>query len=129
MRKSIGEGQTAFFENFLRPASFHQLRPAAVGHIVIINVTRYGIDALTFNATHQIEHVPLLNAGLETLSKLAGDILLNRPINASAAQRRSHTRHFLKPALRNVWDDIMVPIFDKIQAPANGNSGPPQRRI
>ena len=23
----------------------------------------------------------------------------------------------------------MVPIFNKIQAPANGNSGPPQRRI
>lgn len=131
MGKSIGEGQTALaLREFLRPVPFRQLRQAAVGgHIIIINVSQYGVDALIFGAAHQIEHVPLPNTDLQTLSKFAGDILLNRPVNASAAQRGSHTTRCLKPALRNIWNDIMVPIFDKIQVHANGNFSPPQQRI
>jgi CHAT domain-containing protein len=35
----------------------------------------------------------------------------------------------LNPALKNVWNGILVPIFDNIQIPLNGNSGAPQRRI
>jgi hypothetical protein len=99
------------------------------GRIIIINFSRYEVDALIFDVAHQIECVPLPDADLQTLSELAGDILLNQPINASAAQRRSHAGHYLKPALRNVWDNIIVPIFDKIQLRTNGNPGPPQRRI
>jgi CHAT domain-containing protein len=41
----------------------------------------------------------------------------------------SYTTHYLKPALRQVWNDVLIPIFDKIQVSLNGNSGAPERRI
>jgi tetratricopeptide (TPR) repeat protein len=122
--------QLSHFENFLRPVPFHLLRQAAVGgQIIIININRYRVDALIFDAAHQIVHVPLLNANLETLSLLTGDILLHQPIFSSPTQRQSYTTRFLKPALRYVWDDIVVPIFDTLRFSINGNSDQPQHRI
>ena len=119
------------FEHFLKPVPFHQLRQAAAGgQIIIINANPHGaVDALIFDAIDQIEHVPLPDANFEALSELASNILLHRPINASEAQRRNYTNRYLKPALRMVWNDILMPIFTKIQLPFDANSDAPQRRI
>jgi CHAT domain-containing protein len=105
------------------------MQAATGGHVIIINVSQYGFDALIFDDIHQIERVPLLNTDLERLSKLADDIVLQRPINTSAAQCRRYTNRYLKPALQEIWNDILIPIFDKIQLPLNGNSDAPQCRI
>lgn len=118
------------FQHFLKPASFRQLcQAAAGGYVIIINVSRYGVDALIFDDTHQIEHVPLRHADIEQLSDFADELLSHRPINASEVQRRSYTGRYLKPALRHIWNDIVIPIFDKLQVPLNGNLGAPERRI
>jgi CHAT domain-containing protein len=118
------------FEHFLKPVPFRQLRQATTaGLVVIINASKYGVDALIFNATHQIEHVPLPNVDVEILAQLAEDILLRRPINASVTQRQGYNTRFLQPALRTVWNDIMIPIFNKIQVHSNVNLGTPKRRV
>jgi CHAT domain-containing protein len=122
------------FESFLRPAAFHQLRHIATGpggHVVIINASTYGVDALIFSAARQgeIEHVPLLNADTDALSELASDVLFHRPNRASQAQQQSYNSRYLKPALRIVWNDIVVPIFDKMKIQLEDYSGAPQRRI
>jgi hypothetical protein len=118
------------FEHFLKPAPFRQLRRAAAGgHVIIINVSRYGIDALIFDDYHQIECVPLPDTDFDTLLKLASDIVVQRPVVASAARLQSYTNRYLKPALRAVWNDILIPIFHKIQLPLYGNSDEPKRRI
>jgi tetratricopeptide (TPR) repeat protein len=118
------------FEHFLKPVPFRQLRQAANGgQVVLINASEYGVDALIFDAADQIEHVPLPKATVGALSKLAGDILLHRPITAFEAQRHSYNGRYLKPALRTVWNDILIPIFQRIHLPLHGNSDAPKRRI
>jgi CHAT domain-containing protein len=118
------------FEHFLKPVPFCQLRQAATGgQVVIVNASMYGAHVLIFDASHQIQLVPLPNADIEQLSELVGDLLSHRPMHASEAQRRSYTSRYLKPALRHVWDDILIPIFDKIQVSLIGNLGAPERRI
>jgi hypothetical protein len=65
------------FEFFLRPIPFRQLRQAAAGRqIAIINSGHHRVDALIFDAEHQIEHVALLNVDVETLWQFARDIVL-----------------------------------------------------
>jgi CHAT domain-containing protein len=44
-------------------------------------------------------------------------------------QRQKFNNRFLKPALRAVWNSILIPIFDRIKLPLIGNSDVPQRRI
>jgi CHAT domain-containing protein len=106
------------FEYFLQPKPFLQIQQAATtGQVIIINVSQYGVDALCFGPTGPIMHVPLANIDLDTLAQLSSDILLNRPISATASQQRSYTNHYLKPALRVVWNDILAPIFHKIHLP------------
>lgn len=118
------------FKYFLKPVSFRQLQQAATGgQVVIINVSKYGVDALFFDATHQIEHVPLPEVDIETLSELAGDIVTQRPIKPSDSQTKRYNSRYLQPALRRVWKDILVPIFDKIQAHSNDTSSAPEHRI
>jgi len=103
------------FEDFMRPIPFHQLRQVSTtGRVIIINASHYGVDALVFGASGPIEHVPLPNIVLETLAELASNIVLQRPVNPSEAQRWSYVNCFLKPALRRVWNNILVPIFNKI---------------
>jgi tetratricopeptide (TPR) repeat protein len=118
------------FEHFLRPIPFHQLRQASTGgQVIIINASELGVDAIIFGDTHRIIHVPLHSVEIETLARLACDILLPRPTTASEAQRRNYTRRHLKPVLRTVWNDILMPIFDKIQIPLNRDSDAPQQHI
>ena len=58
------------FNHFLRPAPFHQLCQAATGgQAVIVNASMYGAHALIFEASHQIQLVPLPNADIEQLSE------------------------------------------------------------
>lgn len=118
------------FEYFLRPVLFPKLRQTANdGQVIIINASTYGVDALVFGATGPVEHVSLPDINLETLAKLADNIVSNNPVNASASQWRTYTTRYLKPALRVIWNDILIQIFDKIQVPLTNIVAQPQRRI
>jgi hypothetical protein len=91
------------------------------GQVVIINASEHGVDALIFAATGPIEHVPLPVA-------LADDITLNRPANTSQTARQKYVARFLKPALRTVWNDNLLPIFHKIDIDSD-TALLPRRRI
>ena len=65
---------------------------------------------------------------LESLTKLSGDIVLKRP-TASIAQRQSYTTRYLKPALRTIWEQVLIPIFDALQISPGSNTTSPQHRI
>jgi hypothetical protein len=70
--------QIPLFKYFLRPTPFHQLRQAAtIGRVIIINVSEQGVDALIFGLTGSIEHVPLPAIKLETITDMAGNVMLN----------------------------------------------------
>jgi len=117
------------FEHFLRPIPIQQLRQnVTTGQVVIINVCQYGVDALIFAADGPIEHISLLDVDFDILTQLSGDIV-NRPVNTTDAQRRSYTNHYLIPALRTVWADIVVPIFNKAQISLEVSLAFPQHRI
>jgi hypothetical protein len=118
------------FKHFLKPIPFHQLRKAATtGQVVVINASKYGVDALIFSAIGPIEYVSLPDIDLKVLTELSSNIVLKQPGNASATQQRTYTKRFLKPALRTVWNDILITIFDKIQITSADTSGLPRRRI
>jgi CHAT domain-containing protein len=118
------------FNYFLRPVPFDQLRQAsAAGRIVIINSSKYGVDALVFGAAQSIDHVPLPNIDLEMLAELSSEILLRRPVvHTEETQQRYIARH-LKPALRAVWNDVLVPIFNKLDVSLTPSTAGPQHRI
>ncbi|KIM73085.1 hypothetical protein PILCRDRAFT_15531 [Piloderma croceum F 1598] len=119
------------FKNFLRALPFRQLRQAGTGgKVIIINASTRRMDALIFGVTGPIEHVSLPNINFETLTELSENIVVNQSINASETQRRSYTKRFLKPALRAIWNDILVPIFEKIHIPLDATTTVlPQHRI
>jgi hypothetical protein len=129
--KSLDEiRQLPKFEHFLKPIPFNQLCQAVtVGQVVIINVSIDEIDALVFGATGSIQHVPLDHINLSSLTEMSDNIALKLPIHASASQQQKYTRRYLKPALRMIWDNVVTPIFDKIQIPLEGNIGLPEYRI
>jgi tetratricopeptide (TPR) repeat protein len=119
------------FEDFLRPTRFQKLRQAAAdGLVIIINVSTYQVDALVIDVTQPIQHIPLPGIDAETITKLSTDITSYRPsLFASTNERRLYTRKYLRPALRRVWADIMVPIFKRLQIPLDSSEGLPQHRI
>jgi tetratricopeptide (TPR) repeat protein len=119
------------FQYFLRPIPFHQLCQAATGgEVVLINVSIYGIDALILRAASPIKHVSLSNnIDVETLEEMCRNVIHQRPMNSSESQRLRYTKRYLKPALRTVWNDMVVLIFDAIQIPLKRNDAPPERRI
>ncbi|KIM82041.1 hypothetical protein PILCRDRAFT_8274 [Piloderma croceum F 1598] len=118
------------FKHFLKPIPFHQLRQAVtVGEVVIINVSQHGVDALIFGATRPVEHVPLPNIDLEVLAELSDEIVLQRPVVATEETQRRYTARYLKPAMRLIWDNILVPIFHKMKVPLTNGTTQPQRRI
>jgi CHAT domain-containing protein len=122
--------QITGFKYFLRPTPFAQLRKAASGGLVIIiNASDYGVDVLIFGATGPIDHVPLPDINLESLSELSRRITTKQPVNASATQRRSYVTRHLKSALRDIWDDIIVKIFNEIDISLADTTVPPTRRI
>ncbi|KIM83044.1 hypothetical protein PILCRDRAFT_819834 [Piloderma croceum F 1598] len=110
------------FEYFLRPVPFRQLRQAATGGlVVIINASEYRVDALIFDEVREIEHVSLPDIDLDTLSQLARDIRL-LPTDGSQRRRQNYISRSLKPALREVWNNIILAIFDKIHVSSKINS-------
>ena len=119
------------FKYFLRSIPFAQLRQAATaGRVVIINVSMYGVDALIFGTLSTIKHVSLSDIDLETLEGLSGNIVLNHPnANASPKQREKYGTRFLKPALRTIWNDVLVHIFEEIQISVESTTMLPQHRI
>lgn len=122
------------FEHFLRPLPFSQLRQAAKGgHIVIINVcVDNGVDALIFDSdkSHPIEHVHLPNLDSQSLNNFSSDIILKRPLNGTAEQHRRYLKNFFRPALRAVWEDLIIPIFAKMGiSTSNPHTGLPERRV
>ncbi|KIM76474.1 hypothetical protein PILCRDRAFT_77729 [Piloderma croceum F 1598] len=122
--------QITGFKYFLRPTPFAQLRKAAsVGQVIIINASHGGVDALIFGATGPIEHIPIPDIDLESLSKLSRNITTERPVNTSVAQQRNYVTRFLKPALRTIWDSIIIKIFNGIHISLADITVPPTRRI
>ena len=118
------------FRYFLKPTPFHQLRQAcSAGRVIIINTSRYGVDALIFGATGPIEHVSLPDIDLELLGEYSNKIVLERPLNASVAQQKGYVSHILKPVLRAIWNDIIIKIFKKIHIPITDTTVPPADRI
>jgi CHAT domain-containing protein len=118
------------FEHFLKPVPFSQLRQAATGgQVIIINASKYSVDALIFDDTHPVVHVPLPQTNIESLTDLAHNIVLHRPQTASSSQRRRYNKRYLKPALRKVWNSIIVPIFNQVGIQLNGKSDSPQHHI
>jgi tetratricopeptide (TPR) repeat protein len=118
------------FGNFHKPMPFNQLRQAATsGHIIIVNISDYGADALIFDKVHPIQHIPLPDIDSEIIKTLASNISLNRPTNPTPEQRQKYITRFLRHALRTVWSYIIVPIFDTMQVSLEGNSSTPQQRI
>jgi tetratricopeptide (TPR) repeat protein len=118
------------FKYFLRPVPFHRLRQASTaGQVIIINASKYGVDALLFDAARPINHVPLPNVDLKILAEISGDVLLRRPVVATERAQRKYVTRYLKPSLRIVWDDILVPIFYKLDIPLAHSAVTPQRRI
>jgi hypothetical protein len=95
--------EQAGFEYFLRKIPFSKLPQAAIaGRVVILNASNYGVDALVFDAAHQmhqIKHIPLPDIDVVTLHELAADIILEHPENATEARLKSYTKHYLNPAL------------------------------
>lgn len=118
------------FKYFLRPVPFDELRQASAGgHIIVINVSKYRVDALILSPSQPIEHVPLPHIDLKVLSKLSDDILHRRPAFATEKAQRDYTSRYLKPALRIVWNDILVPIFYRLSLQVKHSVGTPQHRI
>lgn len=120
------------FEHFLKPVPFNQLRKAAKeGHVVIINVSTYGVDALIFDSddTHPIQHVSFPDIDIDTLLQLSSDIVLKRPSNPTAERHRRYIKNFLKPALKLVWEDMISPIFENIGIPVTAPANLPDCRI
>jgi tetratricopeptide (TPR) repeat protein len=118
------------FRYFLKRTPFHKLRHVfSAGQVIIINASQYGVDALIFGATGKITHVPLPNIDLETLQELSNNIVLKRPVDASAPQQQSYITHYFKPTLRTIWNDIIINIFDKICIPLENTTAPPKHRI
>ncbi|KIM89504.1 hypothetical protein PILCRDRAFT_227158 [Piloderma croceum F 1598] len=103
------------FKSFLKPIPFSQLRQSSTtGQVIIINTSTYGVDALIFGATGPIEHVSLPHINHDMLTELSENIVLKQPSSGSEMLRRTYTTRFLKPALRTIWNDILIHIFDKI---------------
>jgi hypothetical protein len=98
-----------------------------LGHVIIINVSIYGVDALLFSASGPIDHMSLPNIDLETLAELSKNVVLNQPINPSKTQRQRNIAYFLKPALQTIWNDILVHIFKKIHISLDNTAVLPQR--
>jgi tetratricopeptide (TPR) repeat protein len=117
------------FQYFLRPIPFRQLCQAAAGKVIIINVSQYGVDALIFDATHPIQHVPLPDVDFETIAELSSNLLAKRPMNGTAQRRQRYINSYFKPALRTVWDNIIVPIFTQVQIPLDHIGTFPRCRI
>ncbi|KAF7981783.1 hypothetical protein HWV62_31867 [Athelia sp. TMB] len=121
------------FRYFLKPVPFGQLRKAAKGgHIIVLNVSFAGVDALIFDSdsTHSIEHIPLPNLSLHSLTELSSDIILKRPLHGTAEQHRRYLKTFFRPALRTVWDDMVAPIFSRMNIPTSvSHLAFPERRI
>jgi tetratricopeptide (TPR) repeat protein len=118
------------FKYFLHSIPFHQLRQACMaGQVVIINISIYGADALIFGTNGPIEHVPLSDVDLETITELSRNIVLSQPVNGSEKQRQRFTTRFLNPALRTIWNDVLTHIFKKIHISLEETTVVPRRRI
>jgi hypothetical protein len=118
------------FQYFLRPVPFHQLRQTfKTGQVIIVNASEYGVDGLIFGATGPIEHVPLPNIDLETLTTKSNDIVHMRPTITSTKKQRTYVSYYLKPAMSFVWHNIVIPIFNRIHIPLVNTAELPQHRI
>ena len=123
------------FRYFLKPTPVQQLRQAVTtGQVIIINISDFGADALTFKCTGPIEHIQLPAINLDTITEIAGKVMLNRSAEArSTADIRKmqcigNTQN-LRNALSVIWHKVLVPVFHKIQIPLESNLDLPQHRI
>jgi len=92
------------FTYFLMPVPFDQLCQAVgAEQIIIINASKYGVDALIFVLLDLFKHVPLPNIDLEELTVLSSEILLQQPAVPIEKLQQKYNSRYLKPALRRVW--------------------------
>ena len=97
--------------------------------MIVINISPYGVGALIFSEAGLINRVPLSSIDHEVLTELSGEMLLQQPVVASEKTQKSYTARYLKPTLRAVWNDILVPIFEKINFPMTHTTRPPQYQV
>lgn len=115
---------------FLRPLPFQRLRQSiAKGKAILINVSELGVDALVFDNSHAIQHVPLPDIDHLTLSDLSYDLISKRPALSTREQQTQYIRRYMTPALRTIWSTIISPIFDDIQISTTLCEAPPQLRV
>ena len=123
------------FRYFLKPTPFQQLRQAATtGWVIIINISDLGADALTFKCTGPIEHIQLPAINLDTITEIAGKVMLNRSAEARSTtdirkMQRIGNAQNLQNTLSVIWHKVLVPVFHKIQIPLESNLNLPQHRI
>lgn len=118
------------FAFFLKPVPFQQLRQAtSTGYVVVINASIFGVDALVFDATHPIQHVPLPDTDIATIGEQVKNLVLRRPQSATPEQRRKYMNGIFKPTLRATWNDIVRPIFEHVGISLEPDDGYPQQRI
>jgi len=84
------------------------------GLVIIINASKYSVDALIFGATGPIEQVPLPDVDMETLAEFSKNVKCHQPENVPEHQRQRYTNRFLRPTLQKVWKYIIIPIFNHI---------------
>jgi hypothetical protein len=82
------------FKRFLQPVPFDELRQASTeGQIIIVNASKYGVDALVFGVSQPIQHVPLPDIDLEMLIDLSEDIVHQRPAVPTKKSQQHNTLH------------------------------------
>jgi len=87
------------------------------GQVIVINASEYGVDRNIWRYwSHSTCFTP--DVDLEIITELSNDIVLKGPVNVQNAQRRSYSSHYLIPALRIVWNDILSISSIKIHIPS-----------
>ncbi|KZP15435.1 hypothetical protein FIBSPDRAFT_750217 [Athelia psychrophila] len=115
-------------EFFLKPAPFSRLRGAAAGRVIIVNISKLGADALIFDRTIPIRHVPLSKVDVANSSKYTKDIemkasgeKLDVTTTDSIAQKQAGADvtedHQTSLTLSRVWEHILKPIFTEVGIP------------
>lgn len=109
------------FDGFLRPPAARDLAPAQ-GHLVIVNVSRFGSHALILAADGEATAVPLPALTPDVVLTEVGEFL--DAVDDTAARRRSTRaagQRRVAQTLGWLWDAVAGPVLDRL-----GITGPPR---
>ncbi|MFF3286142.1 CHAT domain-containing protein [Streptomyces sp. NPDC003023] len=109
------------FEDFLAPAAFGALAPAAAkGPVVIVNISTIRCDALLVLPGGRVEVVPLPRVTAPEADRVCNTYLNH--LGQAAAPRasgldRERARHTVHDTLEWLWDRIARPVLDRLGLP------------